>query len=78
MRWKRMAAAAIALALLLILEICDILYITRQEGMCRLPVLMYHHFAQESTYPTVVSFGRFREQLAALRDAGYHTVTIPS
>ena len=45
--------------------------------MCRLPVLMYHHFAQESTYPTVVSFGRFREQLAALRDAGYHTVTIP-
>lgn len=77
MRWKRMAAASIALALLLILEICDILYITRQEGMCRLPVLMYHHFVQESTYPTVVSFGRFREQLAALRDAGYHTVTIP-
>lgn len=62
MKWKRRAAASILLALLLILEICDILYITRQERLCRLPVLMYHHFDETSSCYTVVSVSRFREQ----------------
>ena len=33
---------------------------------CRLPVLMYHHFTDEPELGTMVSSGRFREQMAAL------------
>ena len=72
--WKKWAAAL--LALLLLLEAADILYVTQGGGSCPLPVLMYHHFAPESTIGTVVSVARFREQMTALRDAGFHTVTL--
>ncbi len=43
----------------------------------RLPVLMYHHFSDEPGPGTMVSSGRFREQMAALKDAGFQTVTLP-
>ena len=69
------AAAAILLAVLLILEICDILYATRQGCVCQMPVLMCHHLTQESAYPTVVSTSRFREQMAALRMMGRFNIT---
>ena len=44
---------------------------------CRLPVLMYHHFTDEPELGTMVSSGRFREQMAALQEAGFQTVTLP-
>lgn len=69
--------AVFALALLLAFQLGDILYVARFEGLVHLPVLMYHHFEEGGTVDTVdtvVSAGRFREQMAALREAGYHTV----
>ena len=42
----------------------------------RLPVLMYHHFDENVTADTVVSPARFREQMTALKNAGYTTVTL--
>lgn len=45
------------------------------EAESNVPALMYHHFADKATAGTVVSGGRFREQMTALRDAGYHAVT---
>lgn len=42
---------------------------------CNVPILMYHHFADNNTADTVVSGERFREQMTALRDAGYHAIT---
>lgn len=45
------------------------------ESESNVPALMYHHFADKATAGTVVSGGRFREQMTALRDAGYHAVT---
>lgn len=46
------------------------------ERSCRLPVLMYHHFDAAVTADTVVSPERFREQMTALKNAGYTTVTL--
>lgn len=43
----------------------------------RLPVLMYHHFSDGPEPGATVTGGRFREQMAALRDAGFQTVTLP-
>ena len=70
---------ALALALLVVMAalLADIWYVARGESGCRLPVLMYHHFAQESPYGTIVSFDKFREQMTAVKEAGYHAVTIP-
>lgn len=45
------------------------------RGYC-LPVLLYHHFDETVSTDTVVSPGRFREQMTALKDAGYTTVTL--
>ena len=43
-----------------------------------LPILMYHHFVlTDAKEDTVVSEERFREQMTALRNAGYTAVTIP-
>ncbi|MBR3703924.1 MAG: polysaccharide deacetylase family protein [Oscillospiraceae bacterium] len=47
-----------------------------QERTYQLPVLMYHHFDENVTADTVVSPARFREQMTALKDAGYITVTL--
>ena len=46
------------------------------SGGCTLPVLLYHHFDENVTADTVVSPGRFREQMIALKEAGYTTVTL--
>ena len=48
----------------------------RKVPECELPVLMYHHFAEDVTADTVVSPQRFREQMTALKNAGYQTVTV--
>lgn len=71
-KWKIAAAAAVV-----VLGLCSISFSMDRPGdKCRLPVLMYHHFAETSTEYTVVSTDRFREQMTALKDAGYRTVTI--
>ena len=41
-----------------------------------LPVLMYHHFDQQSKSQTVVSQETFRRQIEALKNAGYETVNL--
>ena len=48
---------------------------TGERTYC-LPVLMYHHFDENVTADTVVSPARFREQMTALKNAGYTTVTL--
>ena len=41
-----------------------------------LPILMYHHFDQQSTAYTVVSEKSFRQQIETLKNAGYETVNL--
>ena len=53
------------LGLLLVLLGADTLY--AESRTCTLPVLMYHHFAQEGNGGTIVSEARFREQMEALK-----------
>lgn len=48
----------------------------RVDDESNVPALMYHHFADKSTADTVVSGERFREHMTALRDAGYHAITV--
>lgn len=62
------------LCLILLLSTIRGVYCSKLQ--CTLPVLMYHHFAETSTGYTVVSVERFREQMKALKIAGYQTVTI--
>lgn len=45
-------------------------------GRVCLPVLLYHHFDETVAADTVVSPQRFREQMTALKEAGYTTVTL--
>lgn len=76
--WK--APLLIFLILCLLFQTGDLLYVLCFDaGRCRLPVLMYHHFvdAEESSAGTVVTTSRFREQMTALKEVGYQTVTIP-
>ena len=73
--WK--LPAILLLALLLLLEIADTYRLARSGDGCALPVLMYHHFDDTSKDGTVVTPGRVREQMTALREAGYEAVTVP-
>ena len=74
--WKR--PALLFLVLLLLAQIGDIVYLQYFDtSRRRLPVLMYHHFADEAKEGTVVPPVRFREQMNALKEAGYQAVTIP-
>ena len=73
--WK--LPAILLLALLLLLEIADTYRLARSGDGCALSVLMYHHFDDTSKDGTVVTPGRFREQMTALREAGYEAVTVP-
>lgn len=73
--WK--LPAIVLLALLLVFELADVYRLSHGGGGQPLPVLMYHHFAGESKSGTVVTPERFREQMSALREAGYEAVTIP-
>ena len=68
--WKR--PALLFLVLLLLAQIGDIVYLQYFDtSRRRLPVLMYHHFADEAKEGTVVTPVRFREQMNALKEAGY-------
>lgn len=73
--WK--APVLAALVLLLLIEIGDLYYLSHGGAGQLLPILMYHHFEETSDSGTVVSSARFREQMTALHEAGYQTVTIP-
>ena len=73
--WKIPVIAA--LALLLTLEFVDPCRMAYGGDGRALPVLMYHHFDETSKDGTVVTPGRFREQMTALREAGYQAVTVP-
>ena len=70
--WRKWAA--LALGLLLVLLGADTLY--AESRTCTLPVLMYHHFAQEGNGGTIVSEARFREQMEALKGGGFTAVTL--
>ena len=72
--WKK--PVILLLTLLLLFQICDLVRLRYFDNACHLPVLMYHHFAEECPDGTVVTPQRFREQMTALRDAGFHAVTI--
>lgn len=72
--WKK--PAILFLILLLLFQMGDLVYLRYFDAKRHLPVLMYHHFDQECPDGTVVTPERFREQMTALRDAGYQTVTI--
>ncbi|MBD5162247.1 MAG: polysaccharide deacetylase family protein [Oscillibacter sp.] len=71
--WK--APVLIFMILLFLFQVGHL--IGRHGGSVGLPVLMYHHFAPEAKEGTVVTPTRFREQMTALKEAGYHAVTIP-
>ena len=71
-RWKW--ALLILVSVLFLAAAGDLLWLTRARQP--LPVLMYHHFDQTSTASTVVSEARFREQIAAMRNAGYTAVAV--
>ena len=66
--WKLIAAAALLVVLVVV-------YLDIQDTT-KLPVLMYHHFADTSKADTVVTENSFRQQMKALRDAGFTSVTI--
>lgn len=72
--WKR--PAILLLILLLLFQMGDLAYLRYFDARRHLPVLMYHHFDEECPDGTVVTPERFREQMTALRDAGYQAVTI--
>ena len=72
--WK--LPVIVLLALFLILEVADMYRLTHGGGGQPLPILMYHHFADESKSGTVVTPASFREQMSALREAGYEAVNV--
>ena len=49
--------------------------IAAEEYTTKIPILLYHHLAQEGTGNDTISSSRFEEHLAALQSAGYTTVT---
>ena len=73
-KWKPLVL--IALALLLAVQICDAVYLTWCGGSTRLPVLMFHHLSDNPNPVTTVTPERFREQLTAVKEAGYNAVTV--
>ena len=74
MRLKKLAA--ILLVLLLLITGLDIRYGVISGPCRRVPVLMYHHFAETGDGGTTVSAARFRDQMTALRDHGFSAVTL--
>lgn len=45
------------------------------ENSVRIPILMYHHFADDGNVSTTISGELFGQQLRALRDAGYNAIS---
>ena len=69
---KKIKVICIALSVVIIL--CFVLF--QKQRSRSLPVLMYHHFVDEVTADTCVTPETFKEQLTALKNAGFTTVTI--
>ena len=69
-RWKWVLAACLLFSALLL---CIALLPAREAA---LPVLMYHHIGDETTSDMVVSPAHFEEQMAALTEGGWHSVTM--
>lgn len=63
-------------ACLLALTVLVIGLMENRMPSCKLPILMYHHFEEVGEGHTIVSEDRFREQMTALKEAGYETVTL--
>ena len=72
---KKRNICLLCAVLLLLAAVSGTAAAVRRSGKA-LPVLMYHHFAAAASEETVVSADRFREQMAALRSAGYTAVTL--
>ena len=48
----------------------------KRGNSVNLPVLMYHHLAASTTQDTTISTEVFRNQMATLKENGYHPITI--
>lgn len=72
---RRIAVSLSAVCVILFLFLGLSAY-AKETGSVKLPVLMYHHFDENVSYDTVVSGERFREQMAALKGAGFTSVTL--
>lgn len=70
---RRGLAVLLLVLALAALELCGI---CRRKNTRAVPVLMYHHFAQEAAIDTTVTPERFREQMTALRDGGFTAITV--
>lgn len=66
----------LALVLIVVMALLYCLPVKQTARRIQLPVLLYHHFDESVSADTVVSPRRFREQLTALKTAGYTTVTL--
>ncbi|MDE7245986.1 MAG: polysaccharide deacetylase family protein, partial [Oscillospiraceae bacterium] len=72
--WRQIAAAVLAVILLLLG--LDLRFGLFQEDGQYLPVLMYHHFEDPPDYGPVLTETCFREQMTALKNAGFSSVTL--
>ena len=77
MEWVRFSSGRVR-RLLCVLGLALLLcaFLSGRRCGVRLPVLMYHHIG-EGTSDMTVSPERFEEQMAALAENGWHSVTIP-
>lgn len=66
------AGCILLLGMLLLLAAAGVIH----ANTVSLPVLMYHHIAEEVPTDMTVSPARFEEQIAALTDDGWHAVSI--
>lgn len=66
----------LVLGLTVVMVLLYCLPVGKTAQKVRLPVLLYHHFDESVSADTVVSPKRFREQMTALKTAGYTTVTL--
>ena len=75
MKEKMKRWGGLAVLLVVTLGVLYGAYAMKMESR-RVPVLMYHHFAETSASDTVVSTERFEEQMTALHQAGYQAITL--
>lgn len=74
---KKSFKLLVLLALVLALMISGAgLWMLNRKPSSQLPVLMYHHIAEDARTDMVVTPARFEEQMAALAQDGWHSVTV--
>lgn len=73
---KKILKELILPLLVLSLAILSVWGVYLKQNTRSLPVLMYHHFAEKAETDTVVTPERFREQMTALKEAGFTAVTL--